>query len=87
MTPAQRCPHAIWMLRMGTCTGMAGKARLQQSEASMHLAGNGSPFFFFFFAAVAASASVVVVVGVPEKWHESEISSIMSRAASDRNRF
>lgn len=37
----------------------------------------------FFFAAAAS----VVVVPVPEKSHESEISSIMSRAARNRNRF
>lgn len=58
--------------------GWPAKARLQQSEASLHLAGNGFQFFYIYlFIFVAA---VVVVVPALEKSHESEISSIMSRA-------
>lgn len=38
------CSGVLRAHRMGTCTGMAGKARLQQSEASMHLARNASFF-------------------------------------------
>lgn len=79
VTLAQRCSHAIWMLRSAPSApdgNLYGDGR-QKRDCSKVRHRNGFQFFFIYlFIFVAA----VVVVPALEKSHESEISSIMSRA-------